>query len=106
MKAASLRNGRGGTSQAWILPDGRRLPHSRVSAKLASVFTRKINPIYRVSLIGRHVDILRTEFDLDLPSGYDIPLAFTFTNSTTVPEHYRAQLYVNGYQFGRYGECY
>lgn len=39
-------------------------------------------------------------FTLDLPHGYDIPLSFTFTNASTTP--YRAQLYVNGYQFGKY----
>lgn len=61
-----------------------------------------------------------TTFDLDLPSGYDIPLAFSFSNgtsnsSTTQPQQsytfangtarppaYRCQLFVNGYQFGKY----
>jgi hypothetical protein len=47
-----------------------------------------------------------------MPRGYDIPLAFSFGNSTNgvqdaaptdgeVPR-YRAQLYVNGYQYGKY----
>nr|POE72434.1 putative beta-galactosidase a [Quercus suber] len=54
-------------------------------------------------------------FELDMPAGYDIPLSFSFANSTTaavassngttvgtgVPS-YRAQIYVNGYQFGKY----
>nr|POF02402.1 putative beta-galactosidase a [Quercus suber] len=54
-------------------------------------------------------------FELDMPAGYDVPLAFSFANSTTaavannngtaagigVPS-YRAQIYVNGYQFGKY----
>ena len=47
-----------------------------------------------------------TNFDLDLPPGYDVPLSFQFTNSTTngtAVENYRSQLYVNGYQFGKYG---
>ena len=43
-----------------------------------------------------------TEFNLDLPKGYDIPLALEFKN-TTVPADFRALLYVNGYQFGKYG---
>lgn len=47
-----------------------------------------------------------TSFDLDMPSGYDIPVSFQFTNSTsngTAVPSFRAQLYVNGYQFGKYG---
>ena len=49
-----------------------------------------------------------TEFDLNLPSGYDIPLSFTIPNTTTttpsgsaVPA-FRAQLFVNGWQYGKY----
>ena len=46
-----------------------------------------------------------TTFHLDLPIGYDIPLAFEFTNVTTGgrPTQFRSQLYVNGWQFGKYG---
>jgi len=47
-----------------------------------------------------------TSFALDMPAGYDIPLSFEFANSTangTSTPNYRAQLYVNGYQFGKYG---
>ena len=39
-------------------------------------------------------------FALDMPEGYDIPLSFVFTNTTGAS--YRCQLYVNGYQFGKY----
>lgn len=48
------------------------------------------------------------EIDLDIPAGWDVPLSFTFTNSTdsdsagSPASSYRAQLYVNGYQFGKY----
>ena len=68
------------------------------------------------------VGFYATSFDLDIPSGYDIPLSFVFANGTTnataisaarrkqVPGNgtadgfdYRAVLYVNGYQFGKYG---
>lgn len=48
-----------------------------------------------------------THFTLDLPRGYDIPLSFRFANTTTnatAVSDYRAQLYVNGYQFGKYGK--
>ena len=44
-------------------------------------------------------------FELDMPSGYDIPLAFNFSNSTvngSVVSNYRVQLYVNGYDYGKY----
>ncbi|KAJ7283442.1 glycoside hydrolase family 35 protein [Mycena rebaudengoi] len=47
------------------------------------------------------VGFYRTTFNLDIPAGVDYPLAVVFTNSTINP-HFRAQLYVNGYQFGRY----
>ena len=47
-----------------------------------------------------------TSFDLDIPEGYDVPLAFVFANSTSNDtEHFRCQLFVNGYQFGKYGTC-
>ena len=44
-------------------------------------------------------------FQLGLPTGYDIPLAFQFTNTTnngSAVMNYRSQLYVNGYDFGKY----
>jgi hypothetical protein len=49
------------------------------------------------------------EFTLSMPKGFDIPLSFTFTNGTSgngtagssVPA-YRAQLYVNGWQYGKF----
>ncbi|KAL1303466.1 hypothetical protein AAFC00_006849 [Neodothiora populina] len=48
-----------------------------------------------------------TTFDLDIPHGYDIPLSIVFSNSTTntssgLATPYRAQMYVNGYQYGKY----
>lgn len=67
------------------------------------------------------IGFFSTTFNLDLPSAYDIPLAFVFGNSSSsrsstktreressaadisvVP--YRVQLFVNGFQFGKYGE--
>ncbi|RDL39958.1 Beta-galactosidase [Venustampulla echinocandica] len=46
----------------------------------------------------------QTSFDLDLPENYDIALSFKFGNTTinNVVADYRAQLWVNGYQFGKY----
>lgn len=45
------------------------------------------------------------EFQLSLPSGYDIPLSFTFSNGTSTSggtPAYRVQLYINGWQYGKY----
>jgi hypothetical protein len=56
------------------------------------------------------IGFFATEFDLNLPTGWDIPVSFTFTNGTSsnstrsgssVPA-YRVQLYVNGWQYGKY----
>ncbi|KAG9234622.1 glycoside hydrolase family 35 protein [Amylocarpus encephaloides] len=51
------------------------------------------------------VAFYQTSFRLDLPRNYDIPLSFTFGNSTTPnggTSAFRVQLWVNGYQFGKY----
>jgi beta-galactosidase len=48
------------------------------------------------------VTFYSTSFKLDLPSDeWDIPLAFSFANDTVASGIYRAQLYVNGWQFGK-----
>ncbi|KAJ7075303.1 glycoside hydrolase family 35 protein [Mycena belliarum] len=46
------------------------------------------------------VTAYRTTFDLDLPKGSDIPLAFDFALDSAAP--YRTLIYVNGWQFGRF----
>ncbi|OGM40835.1 putative beta-galactosidase [Aspergillus bombycis] len=52
------------------------------------------------------VGFFTTSFPLDLPTGYDIPLRFVFAfNGSTDDVHtrnYRCQLYVNGFQFGKF----
>ncbi|KAK6412301.1 hypothetical protein LTR95_017993 [Oleoguttula sp. CCFEE 5521] len=63
-------------------------------------------------LTGPGLAFYSATFDLDLPSGYDIPLSISFANSTSDaykaangtarPAAYRCQLFVNGYQFGKY----
>jgi beta-galactosidase GanA len=42
----------------------------------------------------------RTTFDLHLPKNQDVPLGVTFTDDAS--RHYRALLFVNGWQLGRY----
>lgn len=55
---------------------------------------------------GVGAGLFSVAFDLDIPSGLDVPMAFEFTNTTTEngPVDYRVQLYVNGYQFGKYSK--
>ena len=50
------------------------------------------------------IALYSASFDLDVPEGYDVPMSFVFGNSTTSPQPYRAQLYVNGWQFGKYSK--
>ncbi|KAF5322689.1 hypothetical protein D9619_001054 [Psilocybe cf. subviscida] len=47
------------------------------------------------------VNFYRTTFNLNIPSGIDYPIAVVVTNSTVNP-HFRSQIYVNGYQFGKF----
>lgn len=71
--------------------------------------TSLTGPMSGISSPG--VAFYATTFDLQIPAGYDIPIAVYFSNSTaasssnssgtSVPA-YRCQIYVNGYQFGKY----
>lgn len=54
---------------------------------------------------GVGIGFFATSFDLDIPKGLDVPMDFVFTNVTAVggrPAAFRVQLFVNGYQFGKY----
>lgn len=57
------------------------------------------SPLQGISNAG--IAFYSSSFKLDIPKGYDVPLSFVFANSTG-PEFFRAQLYVNGWQFGKY----
>lgn len=54
------------------------------------------------------IGLYSTKFDLDIPRGWDVPLYFNFGNSSTMDTDsssspaFRVQLYVNGYQYGKY----
>lgn len=53
------------------------------------------------------VSFYSTTFDLDMPAGYDIPISISFSNATSSSNGsatvaYRSQIFVNGYQFGKY----
>jgi hypothetical protein len=93
---------------------GYHLPNPPVDSGEWSVITGGPMQGFRSAGIGWYV----TSFNLDMPLDYDIPIAFQFTNSSsselvsnstasststgsTVPA-YRVQIYVNGWQFGKY----
>ncbi|KAI9675235.1 MAG: hypothetical protein M1822_008972 [Bathelium mastoideum] len=56
-------------------------------------------------LAGAGVGFYATSFELNVPSGWDVPMSFVFNtsaaDSASGPD-YRCQLFVNGYQFGKY----
>ncbi|KAL4787125.1 beta-galactosidase [Aspergillus varians] len=64
----------------------------------------KQSPLEGLSKPG--VGFFVTEFDLDIPAGYDVPISVVYTNSTkegsSDPSKLRSQLFVNGWQFGKY----
>ncbi|KAI5779605.1 glycoside hydrolase superfamily [Geopyxis carbonaria] len=59
---------------------------------------KSVSPYTGLSAPG--VGFYTTTFPLSVPAGYDAPLQFKFSNCTG--EVFRAQLYVNGYQMGKY----
>lgn len=79
---------------------GYHLPGAPISSWKES----KTGPMEGIDKPG--VAFYATTFNLNLPQGYDIPLSFSFRNSSTNTSEttpaYRCQLYVNGYQFGKY----
>ncbi|KAI0018860.1 glycoside hydrolase superfamily [Xylariomycetidae sp. FL0641] len=50
---------------------------------------------------GAGVGFFTATFALDVEDGYDVPLSFVFGN-TTAGARYRCQLFVNGWQFGKF----
>ncbi|KAL4970537.1 glycoside hydrolase family 35 protein [Aspergillus stella-maris] len=58
------------------------------------------SPLDGLSSAG--VAFYTASFDLDIESGWDVPIFFNIANSTTPAPAYRVQLYVNGWQYGKY----
>lgn len=78
---------------------GYHLPSPPISIPMWS----EKNPILSGTTSPGNVEFFATNFTLAIPRGYDVPLSFVFYNtsaSTSTP--YRAQLWVNGWQFGKY----
>lgn len=62
------------------------------------------SPFSDIAPLG--VGFYATSFDLRMPLGYDIPLSVVFTNTTgqdSSPARFRSEIFVNGWQFGKYG---
>ena len=53
------------------------------------------------------IGFFSANFTLDVPEGYDVPMSFVFNDGMyggkNATVNYRVQLFVNGYQFGKYG---
>ncbi|KAF2152398.1 glycoside hydrolase family 35 protein [Myriangium duriaei CBS 260.36] len=84
----------------FIERQGYHLPGAPTSS-----WTSSSGPTEGISHAG--VQFYSTTFDLNVPEGYDIPLSLSFTNATTLDASglsvaFRCQVYVNGYQFGKY----
>ncbi|KAF3071167.1 putative beta-galactosidase E [Daldinia childiae] len=51
------------------------------------------------------VGFFSTKFNLSIPKGFDVPISLTFGNSSTpegAPQNFRVQIFINGWQFGKY----
>ncbi|KAH8886198.1 putative beta-galactosidase A [Thozetella sp. PMI_491] len=56
-------------------------------------------------ILAAGLGFFSTNFTLKVPTGFDVPMSFVFANKTEngrIPAKYRVQLFVNGYQFGKY----
>ena len=87
---------RGPLNEGGLFPERQGFHQPGVNT---STWTRG-NPLEGLDAPG--VRFYTTTFDLNIPAGLDAPLSFTFANTSTPTLAFRAQLYVNGYQFGKY----
>ena len=84
----------------WAERQGYHLPGAPISN-----WTSSAGPTAGLKAAG--VGFYAANIPLNIPTGWDVPLSFTFTNSSSSGSGssapaYRVQLYVNGYQFGKY----
>lgn len=81
----------------WVERNGYHLPSAPTSS-----WEDSAGPVSGLSKPG--VGFYSTTLKLDIPQGWDIPLSFVFKGDsfTGVGEGWRAQLWVNGYQFGKF----
>lgn len=81
----------------WVERNGYHLPSAPTSS-----WAESAGPATGLSRPG--VNFYSTTFTLDIPVGWDIPLSFIFHGDTFngKGKGWRAQLWVNGYQFGKF----
>jgi hypothetical protein len=99
-KADSTVNVRAGTFPGLMTATGRLASQPTASRKLAFSSTGSSSFVFKASTSCADHGF-RTTFALNVPTTVDYPIAVAVTNSTVNP-HYRAKIYVNGYQFGHY----
>ncbi|KAI9044003.1 glycoside hydrolase family 35 protein [Aspergillus affinis] len=58
--------------------------------------------VSKLSFSGATVRFFRTTVPLNIPSGLDVSISFILGTPAGTSKAYRAQLFVNGYQYGRY----
>ncbi|KAK7048172.1 beta-galactosidase [Favolaschia claudopus] len=58
------------------------------------------SPLSGVSKAG--INFYRTTFELPVNTGIDAPVRLSVTRNTTVASNFRLQIYLNGWQFGKY----
>ncbi|KAF2673094.1 glycoside hydrolase family 35 protein, partial [Microthyrium microscopicum] len=74
--------------------------------KPPSATWKSVDPISE-GISGAGVGFFTTEFELKVPAGYDVPMFVrlgndTFNRDDKTSPSWRAQIYVNGYQFGKH----
>lgn len=81
----------------WVERQGYYLPGAPTSS-----WTDSTGPDAGITHAG--VQYYTTTFDLDVPQGYDIPLAVSFGGDApgSSQKPYRCEIFVNGYQYGKY----
>ena len=81
----------------WVERNGYHLPSAPTE-----LWEDSIGPASGLTKPG--VGFYSTTLKLDIPEGWDIPLSFIFHGDefTGVGKGWRAQLWVNGYQFGKF----
>lgn len=71
----------------------------------------EVSSPFKTGLSKAGVGFYTTTFRLDFPDGWDVPLSVVLNNSTAGDStrknsgiNYRCQLYINGYQYGKYSK--